>query len=84
VPQHELRGFTRIHLAAGESKRVSFTLTERDLSLIDLSGKRVLEPGRFRVSVGGSQPDGRSAELLGKAPGSVEFDLFGERRILSY
>ena len=61
VPHHDLRGFQRIHLAPGESRKLSFELTARDLSLIDDSGRRVLEPGRFRVTIGGSQPDARSA-----------------------
>lgn len=84
IPQHELRGFSRIHLAAGEAKQVVFTLTPKDLSLIDMTGKRVLEPGRFRVYVGGSQPDARSVALLGKPPATVEFDVVGERRELPY
>jgi beta-glucosidase len=84
IPQYELRGFSRVHLASGERKRVCFTLTERDLSLIDLEGKRVLEPGLFRVYVGGSQPDDRSVALLGRAPITAEFELLGDRRELPY
>ncbi len=83
-PIHSLRGFQRIALGPGESRRVQFRLTEKDLSLIDDDGKRVLEPGRFRVHVGGSQPDARSVELLGRAPLSAEFELGGQRRELSY
>jgi beta-glucosidase len=83
-PIHSLRGFQRIALGPGESRRVQFRLTEKDLSLIDDDGKRVLEPGRFRVYVGGSQPDARSVELMGRAPLSAEFELGGQRRELSY
>jgi beta-glucosidase len=84
VPHHELRGFRRVHLKPGESQRVSFVLTTRDLSLIDERGRRVIEPGTFRFSVGGSQPDARSVELTGKAPVSVDLELVGERRELPY
>ena len=56
VPIRALKGIKRFYLAPGEKKHVTFTLTPRDLTLIDNSGKRVLEPGEFRISVGGKQP----------------------------
>jgi beta-glucosidase len=84
VPQHSLRGFERLKLAPGESRRVSFSLSPGDLSLIDERGCRVLEPGRFRVTVGGSQPDPRSVELTGQAPLAAEFELVGERLEMPY
>jgi beta-glucosidase len=84
VPRWDLRGFSRITLAPGESRRVSFKLRPRDLSLIDERGVRVLEPGRFRATIGGSQPDARSTELMGQAPLAVEFEVTGERTELPY
>ncbi len=56
VPIRSLRGVQRISLKAGERKRVSFALTARDLTIIDDRGKRVHEPGEFKISVGGKQP----------------------------
>ena len=47
-------------------------------------GHRVLEPGRFRLTVGGSQPDPRSTALMGAAPLAVELVVTGERRELPY
>lgn len=84
VPHRELRGFSRITLEPGEQRRVGFRLTARDLSLIDERGIRLLESGRYRVSLGSSQPDARSAELLGRSPLSTEFEMVGERRVLPY
>ena len=84
VPRWDLRGFSRITLAAGESRRVSFTLRARDLSLIDERGVRVLEPGRFRATIGGSQPDERSVALTGQTPLAVEFEVTGKRTELPY
>jgi beta-glucosidase len=84
VPHHELRGFARLHLKPGESRRVEFALTPKDLSLIDEQGKRLLEPGTFIVTVGGSQPDARSVALMGQAPLSVEFEVVGEALKLRY
>ena len=59
VPRHNLRGFERIHLTPGESRQLRFELSPRNLSLIDERGQRILEPGRFRATIGGSQPDAR-------------------------
>ncbi|HEY3498167.1 MAG TPA: glycoside hydrolase family 3 C-terminal domain-containing protein [Polyangiaceae bacterium] len=84
VPHHELRAFSRITLAPAESRRVSFTLAPKDLSLIDDRGVRVLEPGLFRLTIGGSQPDARSVALTGQAPLEVEVELTGKRAELPY
>jgi beta-glucosidase len=84
VPHHELRGFERITLAPGESRRVAFTLSARDFSLIDEQGRRVLEPGRFRLTLGGCQPDARSIALSGNAPLAIEVELTGARQELAY
>jgi beta-glucosidase len=73
-----------VALKPGESERVVFEVTPRDLSLIDEDGRRVLEPGRFRLWLGGSQPDARSAELTGRAASNVELEVTGERRVLAY
>ncbi len=53
-PVKELRGFRRVALRAGESKRVSFTLYPSDLSFHDAELALVSEPGAFRVFIGGS------------------------------
>ena len=56
TPVRALKGVRRIHLKPGERRRVAFTLTPRDLTLVDERGRRLLEPGEFRVSIGGKQP----------------------------
>jgi beta-glucosidase len=56
VPLRALQGFKRIRLRPGQSQLVSFTLTPRQLSVIDNEFKRVVEPGEFEISVGGAQP----------------------------
>jgi beta-glucosidase len=57
VAIRSLGGFNRIILKPGEMRRISFTLAPRQMSIIDNSGRRVIEPGRFTVSIGGRQPD---------------------------
>ena len=61
VPVRALRGARRVHLRPGERRRVGFTLTPADLALVDERGRRLLEPGEFRISVGGKQPGFRGA-----------------------
>ena len=57
TPLIALRGFERIHLEAGESKSVSFTLSTAALSLLDAKLRSVVEPGTFRVMIGRSSKD---------------------------
>jgi beta-glucosidase len=53
-PIEELRGFQRINLAPGETKTVEFTLGPDDLSFWNLDMHRVVEPGAFKIMVGGN------------------------------
>ncbi|MCU0503926.1 MAG: fibronectin type III-like domain-contianing protein, partial [Anaerolineae bacterium] len=57
-PIRQLRGFIRVHLKAGESGTVAFSLDHEDLGLVNDAGQRVVERGEYRVSVGGRQPVG--------------------------
>ncbi|MCA9240160.1 MAG: glycoside hydrolase family 3 C-terminal domain-containing protein, partial [Planctomycetales bacterium] len=52
-PVRELKGFRRIRLSPGESTVLEFALAADDLAYCDNNGRRVLEPGEFRVGVGG-------------------------------
>jgi beta-glucosidase len=56
TPVISLKGVRRISLKAGETGTVHFELTPYQLSLLDEDMDRVLEPGRFRVHVGGVSP----------------------------
>jgi beta-glucosidase len=56
APIRALRGFTRIHLAAGAAQHVHFALTPRDLSLVNDAGDRMVATGDYRITVGGGQP----------------------------
>lgn len=53
----ELRGFERISLNPGETKKVTFVLTPQDLGLWDKNNKFIVEPGTFKVMVGASSTD---------------------------
>ena len=56
VPIRTLAGIKRISLKPGERQNISFTLTPKQMSIIDDAGRRVIEPGEFMVSIGGKQP----------------------------
>ncbi|MFX0023940.1 MAG: glycoside hydrolase family 3 C-terminal domain-containing protein [Candidatus Hermodarchaeota archaeon] len=56
VPLIELKRFKRIHLKAEEIKTMSFTLTKKDLSIVDENGDYLLKSGEIMIFVGGCQP----------------------------
>jgi len=56
APIRSLNGFQRIHLNAGEQKTVSFTLRDRELSVVDEAGKTQILTGPVEVWIGGGQP----------------------------
>ncbi|MDR3527160.1 MAG: glycoside hydrolase family 3 C-terminal domain-containing protein [Rhizomicrobium sp.] len=57
APRLALRGFQRLSLKPGEHKTVTFELTPRDLSFVDVAGQRQIFPGQYSVSVGSGQPE---------------------------
>jgi beta-glucosidase len=65
APKLALEGFTRVHLKAGESRRVRFTLDARALSVVDGEGVRAVRAGSYGVAVGGAQP-AEANDLSGK------------------
>jgi beta-glucosidase len=66
VPRVQLAGFSRVHLAPAEKRTVQFTITADQMSFADDSGEWILEPGDFKVWVGGQQPN-----LAGAQPANV-------------
>lgn len=84
APVRRLVAFQRISPSPGESKTVSFTLPPERLALVDDNGDLVFEPGRIRISVGGSQGDARSIALGAPANLIADVELIGERKALRY
>jgi len=75
-PIWQLEGFERLSLKKGETKTVSFTITPRQLSMINKEKQRVIEPGWFTISIGGKQPDGSDELQRGR------FKITGETVVL--
>nr|WP_245616014.1 beta-glucosidase BglX [Allomuricauda lutaonensis] len=59
-PVKKLKGFKKIMLAPGETREVTFTLTDAELGFYDQSHNWVVEPGTFDVMVGTSSVEGLS------------------------
>ena len=57
TPKKTLKGFKRISIKKGETKEVSFVLSQDELAIWDRHMKRTLEPGEFEVMVGGNSVD---------------------------
>lgn len=56
-PVKELKGFSKLALKKGETKKVTFTLTDKDLAFYNLDNKFTAEPGDFQLWVGTSSAD---------------------------
>jgi beta-glucosidase len=53
-PVKELKGFQRVRLQPGESRRVSFSVSRDDLAFHGRDMKLITEPGDFHAWIGGS------------------------------
>jgi beta-glucosidase len=72
APICALRGFERVHLTPGGSRKVEFTLNPRDLSMVTEGGEIIVAPGRYAVSIGGGQPGTQAPSV------SASFDVRGQ------
>jgi beta-glucosidase len=64
ILQRQLAGFERITLKPGETREVHFTLDPRAMSIVDRQGNRFVAPGRYRLFIGGGQPDDAPGQWL--------------------
>jgi beta-glucosidase len=62
-PVKELKGFKRVHLKVGESKRIEFTITPDLLKYYNKDLQRVLESGEIKVMIGPNSEDLRSCSF---------------------
>jgi beta-glucosidase len=72
APLRSLRAFTRVHVAAGSTEHVAFTLQARDLSYVNANGDRFVSSGAYRIRIGSGQPDGGATS---------EFSIHGEQSL---
>jgi beta-glucosidase len=75
APIHALRAFTRVHIAAGATRRVELRLHPRDLSMVNDAGDRLIAAGNYSVTIGGGQPG------TGAAGVSAPLRIEGQQRL---
>jgi beta-glucosidase len=78
-PVKELKGFTRLTLQPGETRRLTFHLPVNQLAFYDEEMNLVVEAGTVRVMVGSSSADIRCEglfEIVGKQKSLVKDRLF--------
>ena len=63
-PVKELRGYQRVTLAAGESRVVSFHITDADLAFPGRDFQPVVEPGDFEAMIGPSSAELRTVRFV--------------------
>src|SRR5688500_11094529 len=59
----ELKGFQRVNLKPGESKTITFTISDADLKFYNSDLKYVAEPGEFKLFIGGNSRDVKEADF---------------------
>jgi len=55
TPVKQFKGFERVSLKAGETKKVSFKLPMDELAIVDYNLNRIIEKGVFKITVGDGQ-----------------------------
>jgi len=64
TPTKALKGYSRVHLKPGESKRIQLAVKQSDLELWNGNHEWKVEPGEYTVFVGGNSGDGLSAKFV--------------------
>lgn len=56
-PVIALKGFQKINLKPGESRKVTFEISPQQLKILNIKNQWVVEPGDFRIMIGSSSKD---------------------------
>ena len=63
-PVKQLKAFRRVMIPKGATRRVEFTLTKADLSIIDAQMREKFEAGTFKIMLGAASDDIRLQEIV--------------------
>ncbi|WP_051082195.1 beta-glucosidase BglX [Segatella maculosa] len=63
-PVKELKGFQKVFIPKGQTKRVDFTLNVHDLGFWDNNMRYIVEPGAFEIMVGSNSEDVQKKEAI--------------------
>jgi beta-glucosidase len=75
APRIALRGFERVHLDPGQSRKVHFELRNRDLGMVTAIGQPIIAGGDYTISIGGGQPDTGAPGVEGHFQVAGQIDL---------
>lgn len=76
-PEKELKEFTKVHLEPGESKEVTFELSERDFAYYDdVYAEWIVDSGEYSILVGASSADLRLESSIDITSKQVFFTPF--------
>ena len=75
APLKALRGFQRVHLAAGASQTVHFELKSRELGMVSDLGLPIVAAGKYTVTIGGGQPGTGAPGVSGNFEIKQQIDL---------
>lgn len=59
----ELKGFQKVQLQPGETRDVSFTISDKELGYYDTKGNWLVEPGKFQVWIAKDSASGDSVDF---------------------
>jgi beta-glucosidase len=62
-PVRELKGFQKIQLNPGESRDVTFQITNQELGYFDSAGHWLVEPGKFQVWISKDSASGKPVDF---------------------
>ncbi|MEG0647064.1 MAG: fibronectin type III-like domain-contianing protein, partial [Bacteroides sp.] len=63
-PVKELKGFEKVFLKAGESRKVSFKITPELLKFYNYDLQFVCEPGEFDLMIGGNSQEVKTTRFV--------------------
>jgi len=64
-----------VRLAPGEERSIAFAIRPEMLALVDEEGRSRLEPGQFRLAVGGCSPGARGIALGAAESATAQFTV---------
>lgn len=75
APRWSLCAFQRVRIHAMETLTLRQSIPADAMSTVDVSGRRTIRAGRYRLTIGGASPGLRSAELGAPSPQTAEFEI---------
>ena len=73
-PVKELKGYQRIFLKKGETKKVDFKINKETLAFYDINMEYCVEPGEFKIMTGSSSDDDDLQSIVLEVEKRIEVD----------